>query len=361
MTRVSQTITGARRELGAQLAQLRTVAGYTQDRLGRETGYSRSTVANVEAGTQPGTRAFWERCDQLYCGGDGSLTSRFDEIAVALRALRQSQSAVEDEARAARAADSCGVELAKSRLARARTGRATIAAVQRAFAGVSFVNDEDTTPFSTLESRVLDACRFTEQRLIGKPVLTLVGGYAGSGKTEFARFLSSVAGWAFLDKDTLTRPLVESFLTAMGQDPDGRDESGFYQAQIRNLEYRCLVNAALENLGSNLSTVAAAPFIRELTDRSWLARIRNGCACRGADLVVVWVRCDEESMYDYLSYRGAARDHYKLRNWGQWYSTVDPYLRPVGDHYVVDNNLQASVSIADQARELVTQMRRQYA
>ena len=296
-----------------------------------------------------------------HCGGEGNLTSKFDEIAAALQALRQSQSAAEDEARAARAADACGVRLAESSLARARTGNATIAAVQRAFVGVSPPKVEDTAPSWTLESRVLDACQFIEQRLIAKPVLTLVGGYAGSGKTEFGSFLSSVTGWALLDKDTLTRPLVESLLTAMGQDPDGRDESAFYQEHIRHLEYRCLVNAALENLAANVSTVAAAPFIRELADSSWLARIRNGCASRRADLVVVWVQCDEESMYDYLSYRVASRDHYKLHNWEQWHSTVDPDFRPVGDHYVVDNNLQAAVSIADQARELVTQMRRRYA
>ncbi|WP_067138352.1 hypothetical protein [Microtetraspora malaysiensis] len=32
-----------------------------------------------------------------------------------------------------------------------------------------------------------------------KPILVLVGGYAGSGKTEFSRFLSDITGWAFLD------------------------------------------------------------------------------------------------------------------------------------------------------------------
>ncbi|MDL4773624.1 hypothetical protein [Actinomadura xylanilytica] len=33
------------------------------------------------------------------------------------------------------------------------------------------------------------------------PVLILVGGYAGSGKSEFARFLADLSGWAVLDKD----------------------------------------------------------------------------------------------------------------------------------------------------------------
>lgn len=363
VTRVGHTITGARRELGGLLAQMRSDAGHTQSKLGRETGYSRSTIANVETGIQPGTRAFWDRCDQLYCDGDGTLVSKFVEIAAALGVLRERQSEAEDAARVARATGGLGVALGERSLARATAGHPTVTAVQRAFAGVvpANMNVDGVPPSPSLESRVLDACRFSEQRSIDKPVLILVGGYAGSGKSEFARFLSTVTGWAFLDKDIMTRPMVEGFLTAMGHDPDGRDESTFYQQHIRQLEYRCLVNAAFENLDCDVSTVAAAPFIREFGDSAWFARIRNGCTSRRADLAIVWVRCDEESIHDYLCYRGASRDKYKLHNWSSWYASVDPMFSPAEDHYVVDNNLWSTVSLADQARELVTQMCRRYA
>ncbi|WP_308076864.1 zeta toxin family protein [Streptomyces hydrogenans] len=37
-----------------------------------------------------------------------------------------------------------------------------------------------------------------------RPVLILVGGYAGSGKTELARFFVQLTGWPLLDKDPLT-------------------------------------------------------------------------------------------------------------------------------------------------------------
>ncbi len=46
--------------------------------------------------------------------------------------------------------------------------------------------------------------------------------FAGSGKTEFAKFLSFVTGWALLDKDVITRPLVESMLTALNGYPNDR-------------------------------------------------------------------------------------------------------------------------------------------
>lgn len=42
------------------------------------------------------------------------------------------------------------------------------------------------------------------------PTLLLIGGYAGCGKTELAGALARAMRWALLDKDTLTRPLLEA-------------------------------------------------------------------------------------------------------------------------------------------------------
>jgi WD40 repeat protein/transcriptional regulator with XRE-family HTH domain len=72
------------RDLGARLAALREAAGYTQASLARLVGYSRSTVANAEAG-QGAARHFWEMCDEVL--GGTMLCGRFDEI----RALRRQQ------------------------------------------------------------------------------------------------------------------------------------------------------------------------------------------------------------------------------------------------------------------------------
>ncbi|WP_206061212.1 hypothetical protein [Nonomuraea basaltis] len=69
----------------------------------------------------------------------------------------------------------------------------------------------------------------------GQPqAVTLVGGYAGSGKTEFSRFLTDITGWAFLDKDSLTRPMAERLIISPGGDPHDRHSelrtSGYSQA-----------------------------------------------------------------------------------------------------------------------------------
>jgi predicted kinase len=185
--------------------------------------------------------------------------------------------------------------------------------------------------------------------------LTLVGGFAGSGKSEFARFLSSVTNWALLDKDTLSRPIVEQLLVALGGERDDR-QSELYQQQVRPHEYRCLMDTALENLSSGVSTVLAAPFLRELSDE-WLTRLRNNARSKNATLSVIWVRCDAESMFDYLSYRGAARDQWKLSNWDEYLTTIDPDFRPNIPHYLVDNRLNAATTLIEQADRVAKAVR----
>jgi len=74
----------ARAELGAELAAYRRAAGYSQARLAQLTGYSRSTIANVETGRQHVPRNFWERADAALRTG-GTLATACDELEAAAR------------------------------------------------------------------------------------------------------------------------------------------------------------------------------------------------------------------------------------------------------------------------------------
>lgn len=62
-------------------------------------------------------------------------------------------------------------------------------------------------------------------------------------------------------------------------------------------------------------------------------------------------------MYDYISFRGAARDTWKLTNWDDYLAGVDPDFEPAGAYYIVDNRLNAATALADQAREIATNVR----
>jgi transcriptional regulator with XRE-family HTH domain/predicted kinase len=209
---------------------------------------------------------------------------------------------------------------------------------------------------SAFEARILDAASARPHRATGDASLVLVGGFAGSGKTEFGQLLAAITGWALLDKDALTRPLTESLLLALGADPNDR-ETDIYKQRVRPLEYRCLLNTAFDNLDNRVSTVLTAPFLQEMPDLSWLRRVAHHCTAEAIDVAVVWVHCDVDSMYAYLQGRGAARDGWKLTHWDNYLRSIDLGLRPRCPHLEVDNGENAAVGLAAQAQRFVSLVR----
>ncbi|MEV7229710.1 AAA family ATPase [Polymorphospora sp. NPDC051019] len=183
-----------------------------------------------------------------------------------------------------------------------------------------------------------------------RPRVALIGGYAGSGKTELGRILARATGWPMLDKDTLTRPVVEAALEILGQSPHDR-ESDVYLRRVRPREYEALSSAAEENVQCGNSVIVTAPFIAEFQDPQWLDRTRARFASLGATLSVVWVYCDPDTMNLYLRRRGAARDAVKLTDWPGYLSRIDTNFRPAIEHTVIDNCVSAK-PLQDQAEAL---------
>lgn len=189
----------------------------------------------------------------------------------------------------------------------------------------------------------------------GNPTLVLVGGYAGSGKTEFARFLSDLSGWAFLDKDALTRRLAERLLISLNGDPHDR-HTDLYRAEVRPHEYRCMMNAAYANIDCGVSIILAAPFIDELNNPSWLPRLTHRCQAKGVDVTAIWVHSDLDTMHEYIELRDAARDGWKLAHWEEYSAGLNTEDPPEAAHLTIDNRLGAAVSLADQTRRALTKL-----
>ncbi|MEV7547699.1 AAA family ATPase [Streptomyces sp. NPDC089915] len=230
---------------------------------------------------------------------------------------------------------------------------AHVPAVERALLRMIAPAVDEAAGRPDLRQRVIDAWK---RRHTGgdphRPVLLLVGGYAGSGKTELARFLVRLTGWPLLDKDPLTRPLAERLLTALGGDPDDR-HTELYREHVRPAEYDCLMGSALANARCGISTVLCAPFTAEMTDPAWMRRLSDRANAMGVDVLPLWVRCDEESMREHIGSRGAARDAWKLAGWDAYAATLDTDLRPAVPHLLVDNRLGRAVTLADRVRQVL--------
>lgn len=198
--------------------------------------------------------------------------------------------------------------------------------------------------------RAPDQTRRSEVRL-RKPHVLLIGGYAGSGKTELGRIIARETGWPMLDKDTLTRPVVEIALEILGQSPHDRD-SDTYVNIIRPREYESLVAATVENVECGNSAIVTAPFVQEFGDSAWIGRTQALFGGMDAVTTLVWVYCDATTMHTYIRGRGAARDAAKLSDWPGWLARLNLDFRPSGEHVVIDNSRPAS-PLQDQAQELL--------
>jgi predicted kinase len=186
-----------------------------------------------------------------------------------------------------------------------------------------------------------------------RPQAVLIGGYAGSGKSELGRVLARHSGWALLDKDTMTRPLVEMALETLDRSPHDR-ESSTYLTVVRPREYEALEVTVLENIECGASVITSAPYLREFTDPGWLRRTESAVTSRGADLTLVWVRADLESMQTYIRRRGAARDATKLEDWQRYVAGVNLDFRPGMNHELIDNSISTTTgTLTDQAQQLL--------
>jgi len=184
-----------------------------------------------------------------------------------------------------------------------------------------------------------------------RPVAILIGGYAGSGKTELGRILARNTSWPILDKDTTTRNVVEAALETLGQSPHDRESQTYLQV-IRPAEYQALSATMIENLQCGVSVIVTAPFIREFSDQAWCDRLQADIAALGADCEAVWVRCDPATMRTYLRRRGAARDSWKLANWEQYLSGLNLQFEPRMPHSIIDNS-ESARPLQQQADELL--------
>ena len=173
------------------------------------------------------------------------------------------------------------------------------------------------------------------------PLVHLVIGPAGSGKSSVARLIAERTGAVYLDKDTVCTRLTETLLSAAGTDPAERDHNPYYQATVMDLDYATLLDLAGENLRLGRPVVLDAPFGRYFDDPGYLTTVRARHDWPAAtECVVVRVTVGKETALERVRARGLARDTSKLADWDAfWDKAARAECRWTGArHLELDNS-----------------------
>jgi len=198
------------------------------------------------------------------------------------------------------------------------------------------VSETETLPiFERPEARAISG-RY-HQQLEKLKKLILVSGNAGSGKTYIGKILTKkLSPCVYMDKDTLTRPMVEELLVLNNSYPHDR-ETEVYLKKIRPLEYDILMKHARENLELGINVIASAPFIKELNDDSWLPDLKEEMEFEDVEVIVVWIESDENTMKKRIISRNAKRDEWKLKNWQAYVKNIH-IESPISESVTINNS-----------------------
>lgn len=151
--------------------------------------------------------------------------------------------------------------------------------------------------------------------------LILVTSPPACGKTFISKQLAkALNNIVYLDKDTLITLSKQIFVVAH---EEYNRSSEFFEENIRNYEYECVLDLAMEALEYNDTVLINAPFTREVRDKAYMDHLKEILAEKDARLVVVWVITDKEVCHQRMIERASDRDKWKLDNWDEYISSCN--------------------------------------
>lgn len=154
-----------------------------------------------------------------------------------------------------------------------------------------------------------------------KKKLIIVTSPPACGKTYISKALARRLNHiVYLDKDTLITLSKQIFVVA-GQ-PYNRS-SDFFEENIRNYEYDCVIELALEALEYEDMVLINAPFTREVRNLDYINNLKAKLAKKNAALVTIWVETSPEVVHQRMAARNSDRDTWKLANWDEYIASCN--------------------------------------
>lgn len=159
-----------------------------------------------------------------------------------------------------------------------------------------------------------------------KRTLLFVAGYAGSGKSMIGKIIASKLQAPFLDKDTVSIPLLGEALKLLNGNPDDR-QSDLYRTHFKDLEYKCAIDVAWENLKLLPNAVVVGPFSTNFKTPEWIEEVDRQAKKIGARWHVIWVYTSPDQALKMLKSRRKPRDTWLIDNWEKFLERC-PYTLP---------------------------------
>ncbi len=146
--------------------------------------------------------------------------------------------------------------------------------------------------------------------------LILVTSPPACGKTFISKQVAkALNNCVYLDKDTLIVLSKQIFVVA---NEEYNRSSDFFQENIRDYEYYCVLDLAFEALEYNDTVLINAPFTDEIRDDAYLDDLRAKLAAKGAELFVIWVNTRKDVCHERMIKRASDRDTWKLEHWDEY-------------------------------------------
>lgn len=157
--------------------------------------------------------------------------------------------------------------------------------------------------------------------------LILVTSPPACGKTYISKELSkALKHVVYLDKDTLIT-LSNQVFKVSGEEINR--SSAFFEENIRDYEYRVVLDLALEALEYDEKVLINAPFTEEIRDLPYIHSLEERLKSIEAILCVIWIETSIEVCRSRMIKRNSERDWWKLENWDEYITTCN-FDKPKG-------------------------------
>jgi predicted kinase len=154
------------------------------------------------------------------------------------------------------------------------------------------------------------------------PRLILFAGHAGTGKSTLAKralpLIIEKTGedFFFLDKDTVYGAFSAHMMELTTHNANDRD-SPYYLENLRDWEYRGLIDIAKENLLLGVNVILVGPFSKEIQSGQMFHPEALGLPPQ-TRIQIAWIDLPADEAKLRMEKRADPRDEWKLAHWDQY-------------------------------------------